>query len=38
MSNSRSGAFLGGLLLGTVIGTVTGILMAPRAGRETRQF
>ncbi|MBD2037946.1 YtxH domain-containing protein [Phormidium sp. FACHB-592] len=38
MSNNRSGAFLGGLLVGTAIGTLTGILLAPRAGRETRQF
>lgn len=38
MSNNRSGAFLGGLLLGTAVGTLTGILMAPRTGRETRQF
>lgn len=38
MSNNRSGAFLGGLLLGATIGTIAGILMAPRAGRETRQF
>lgn len=38
MSNSRSGAFMGGLLLGAAIGTLTGILMAPRPGRETRQL
>jgi len=38
MSNNRSGAFLGGLLLGAALGTLTGILMAPRAGRETRQI
>lgn len=38
MSNNRSGSFLGGLLVGTAIGTLTGILLAPRAGRETRQF
>lgn len=38
MSNNRSGAFLGGLLLGTAVGTLAGILMAPRTGRETRQF
>lgn len=38
MSNSRSGAFFGGVLLGAAIGTVAGILMAPRTGRETRQF
>jgi gas vesicle protein len=38
MSNNRSGSFVGGLLLGAAIGTVTGLLMAPRAGRETRQL
>ncbi len=29
---------MGGLLLGAAIGTVTGLLIAPRTGRETRQF
>jgi gas vesicle protein len=38
MSNNRSGAFLGGLFLGAAIGTLTGILIAPRTGRETRQL
>jgi gas vesicle protein len=38
MSNNRSGAFLGGLLLGTAVGTITGLLIAPRTGRETRQL
>ncbi|MCS6812769.1 MAG: YtxH domain-containing protein [Cyanobacteria bacterium] len=38
MSNNRSGGFIGGLLLGTAIGVVTGLLIAPRSGRETRQF
>jgi len=38
MSNNRSGSFLGGLLLGTAIGTLTGLLVAPRTGRETRQM
>lgn len=38
MSENRSGAFLGGLLLGAAVGAVTGILMAPRPGRETRQI
>lgn len=38
MSNNRSGAFLGGLLLGAAVGTITGILVAPRPGRETRQL
>lgn len=38
MSNNRSGAFLGGMILGAALGTVTGLLMAPRPGRETRQL
>lgn len=38
MSKNSSGQFIGGLLLGTVIGGVTGILMAPRSGRQTRQL
>lgn len=38
MSNNRSGAFLGGLIIGAAIGAVAGILAAPRAGRETRQL
>jgi gas vesicle protein len=38
MSNNRSGAFLGGLLVGSAIGTLVGILIAPRPGRETRQI
>lgn len=38
MSNNRSGGFLGGLLLGAAFGTITGILLAPRSGRETRQL
>lgn len=39
MSKNRSGSsFLGGLLLGTAIGAVTGLLFAPRKGKETRQL
>jgi gas vesicle protein len=38
MSNNRSGVFIGGLLLGAAVGTLTGLLMAPRTGRETRQL
>ena len=38
MSKNSSGKFISGLLLGTVIGGVTGILMAPRSGRQTRQL
>jgi gas vesicle protein len=41
MSDNRSGSsgtFFGGLLIGTVVGAVTGLLIAPRSGRETRQL
>ena len=38
MSNNRSGVFIGGVLLGAAVGTLTGLLMAPRTGRETRQL
>lgn len=29
---------MGGLLLGSAIGTLTGLLLAPRTGRDTRQL
>jgi gas vesicle protein len=38
MSNNRSGVFIGGLMLGATIGALTGLLAAPRAGRETRKL
>ena len=38
MSNQKSGLFISGLLLGSVIGTVTGLLIAPRTGKKTRQL
>ncbi len=38
MSKTSAGSFIGGMLLGTVMGTVTGLLIAPRSGRETRQL
>ncbi|MBD1938371.1 YtxH domain-containing protein [Microcoleus sp. FACHB-68] len=38
MSNNRSGFFFGGVLLGAAIGTVTGLLLAPRTGRDTRKL
>ncbi len=36
MSKKSTGAFIGGLLLGSAIGTITGLLIAPRTGRDTR--
>jgi gas vesicle protein len=38
MSNNRSGIFIAGLLIGGVVGAVTGLLLAPRSGRETRKL
>lgn len=38
MSNNRSGSFIGGMMLGATIGALTGLLIAPRTGRETRQL
>jgi gas vesicle protein len=38
MSKKSTGAFIGGLLLGSALGTITGLLIAPRTGRDTRQL
>jgi gas vesicle protein len=38
MSNNRSGLFVGGFMLGATIGALTGLLVAPRTGRETRKL
>ena len=38
MSSKRSGLFISGLLVGSAIGAVTGLLMAPRTGKETRRI
>ncbi|MEB3179741.1 MAG: YtxH domain-containing protein [Nostocaceae cyanobacterium] len=38
MSNKNSGVFIGGMMLGAAIGTLTGLLVAPRTGRETRKL
>ncbi|AKG23849.1 YtxH domain-containing protein [Calothrix sp. 336/3] len=38
MSKKRSVMFIGGLVLGATVGTLTGLLMAPRTGRETRKL
>ena len=38
MSKKSTGTFISGLLLGSAIGTVTGLLIAPRTGRDTRQL
>jgi gas vesicle protein len=38
MSSKKSGLFIGGLLLGSAIGTLTGLLIAPRTGKQTRKL
>lgn len=38
MSTKRLGLFIGGLIVGSAIGAVTGLLVAPRTGKETRQI
>ncbi|MEB3826790.1 YtxH domain-containing protein [Phormidium sp. CCY1219] len=38
MSKNRSGTFIGGMLVGAAIGTITGLLVAPRSGRQTRKL
>lgn len=38
MSKKSAGTFIIGLLLGSAVGTVTGLLIAPRTGRDTRQL
>ncbi|EAZ92865.1 YtxH domain-containing protein [Crocosphaera chwakensis] len=36
--NNNSGLFMAGIVLGSMVGTVTGLLLAPRSGRETRRI
>ena len=38
MADNNHGTFIGGVLLGAAIGTVTGLLTAPRQGRDTRKI
>jgi len=35
---AKTGSFITGMLLGSAIGAITGLLVAPRTGRETRQI
>lgn len=37
-NNNSGGVFLAGAILGGLLGTITGILIAPRSGRETRRL
>jgi gas vesicle protein len=36
--SSSAGTFLAGAIVGVAIGAVTGLLLAPRTGRETRRL
>ncbi|MBD2427741.1 YtxH domain-containing protein [Phormidium sp. FACHB-1136] len=38
MADKQSGGFWGGLVIGVAVGAVTGLLLAPRTGRETRKI
>jgi gas vesicle protein len=38
MKKSNAGAFLAGMLVGGAIGTISGLLVAPRSGKETRRI
>ncbi|KKR06057.1 MAG: hypothetical protein UT34_C0001G0097 [candidate division WS6 bacterium GW2011_GWF2_39_15] len=33
----KAGSFIKGLIFGAVVGTVAGVLLAPKAGKETRE-
>ncbi|MEB3228481.1 MAG: YtxH domain-containing protein [Synechocystis sp.] len=37
-NNNKGGALLVGMVIGGVIGSVTGLLLAPRSGKQTRQL
>lgn len=36
--SKKTGVFLAGMLIGVATGAVTGLLLAPRSGRKTRQM
>ena len=38
MSTKKSGLLIGGMLLGSAIGTLTGLLIAPRTGKQTQNL
>lgn len=38
MSKQKSGGLWGGIVIGGVVGAVTGLLLAPKEGRETRKL
>jgi gas vesicle protein len=38
MADKNRGTFVGGIFIGAAIGAVTGLLVAPRKGRDTRKI
>jgi gas vesicle protein len=38
MADKHPSTFIGGIAIGAAIGAITGILMAPRTGRDTRKI
>ncbi len=36
--NNNGGLFVVGVVLGSMVGTLTGLLLAPRSGKETRRI
>jgi gas vesicle protein len=38
MKKGNGGTFLAGMLIGGAVGTIAGILVAPRAGKDTRRL
>jgi gas vesicle protein len=38
MTDKNRGTFVGGIFIGAAIGAVTGLLVAPRKGRDTRKI
>lgn len=37
-SNNKGGALLTGIVIGGLLGSLTGLLVAPRSGKQTRQL
>ncbi len=38
MGEKQSSGFMGGVVVGAALGALTGLLLAPRSGRETRRI
>lgn len=38
MTKGRSESFIGGLFIGAAFGVISGLILAPRTGKETRQI